>query len=161
MKKYSSNKNIWWFFFVFGILVFLILVIPPDNLDTVIGALIFLVLVWIIGFIIVNFTYATLNDGRLFYTNQLIFRQKVDVIKIISISYLPTWKIQQEKICSFFIHYEQGLLGKMEFKNSVFSEKTLGELAHDLKHANPHITLDAKATKLMREYEQSLMKEKS
>ena len=160
MKRYSSDQRTLSAVFVglggFSLMMVLPSLIPPIDEEYLVKGFLGISAGGIIYFIGTHLTYILL-DKDTFICKSIFYRRTIPIEHITAFKELPNIPVP-----SFFVVYKKnGETQRANIVSTVFGWLTLGELAHDLKHANPHITLDAKATKLMREYEQSLMKEKS
>jgi hypothetical protein len=97
------------------------------------------------------FSYATIEGEMLRYMYFFYLRRTIDINSITDINDQPTYKAAKGQFRSLYIFYKdkKGDNKWIEFRITIFPEKTLGMLIKDLKEINPHIELNKYAEKLM------------
>jgi len=157
MKKYTAN----WFGTTFIIVVGLAIWVFGSYLQTqesyfsdntfpgieLIAAMFIIV---VILFVMI-FSYAVIEGKTLRFVWLFFSRRTIDIHSITEINDQPTYKVAKGSFRSLYIFYtdKNGDTKWIEFRITIFPEKTLGMLIKDLKKINPRIELNKYSQKLM------------
>lgn len=97
------------------------------------------------------FSYAAIDGKTLRYMYFLYQRRTIDINSITEINDQPTYKVVKSQFRSLYIFYKDknSETKWIEFRITIFPEKTLGRLIKDLKQINPRIELNKYSQKLM------------
>lgn len=97
------------------------------------------------------FSYAAIDGRTLRYMYFLYQRRTIDIDSITDINDQPTYKVAKGQFRSLYVFYKdkKGDTKWIEFRITIFPEKTLGKLIKELKRINPRIELNAYSRKLM------------
>lgn len=98
------------------------------------------------------FSYARIEGKTLKFMYFLYQRRTIDIDSITEINDQSTYKIAKSQFRSLYLFYKDknGVKKWIEFRITIFPEKTLGRLIKDLKAINPRIELNTYAEKLMK-----------
>ena len=97
------------------------------------------------------FSYASVSGKTLKFVWLFFSRHIIDIDSITDINDQGTFKIAKSQFRSLYVFYDDKSGDKkwIEFRITIFPEKTLGKLIKELKTINPHIKLNRYAEKLM------------
>lgn len=97
------------------------------------------------------FSYAVIEGKTLKFVWLFFSRRTIDIDSITEINDQSTFKVAKSQFRSLYIFYKDktGDIKWIEFRITIFPERTLGRLIKDLKAINPRIELNKYAEKLM------------
>lgn len=100
-----------------------------------------------------KFSYAAIEGKTLKYIWLFFSRRTIDIDSITNINDQATFKVAKSQFRSLYVFYKDkiGDTKWIEFRITIFPEKTLGRLIKDLKAINPRIELNKYAEKLMQD----------
>lgn len=150
--KYPSQKILTIIVFsLIGLLWTAVALMEPRSEDwlTDLSLILTFLAIFVLGFTVG--TYGTYSENRLRIVQFFVFRKEISINEITWIGYRPTWKFQPIARSLYIVQEINGVKCKsLEFKNSIFSEKTLAQITKDLKVSNPTIALDDPAKSLLK-----------
>ena len=156
MKKYTTDwKGLSIFFFGLAILYAAILFFQRNpslgTREIIIGLVAWLAFIGFGVLLMTVFSYALISGNTLKYVWLLFLRRTIDIDSITDINDQPTFKVAKGQFRSLYIFYRDktGETKWIEFRITIFPEKTLGKLIKDLKQINPRIELNKYSQKLM------------
>ena len=157
MKRYTTDqKGIATFFIILTVLNALILYFnrnPAMSLSKIIVGLASWIAFMGFGILLMTmFSYVSISDTKLKFIWLLFSRRTIDIDSITDINDQSTFKVAKSQFRSLYIFYKNKSNDTkwIEFRITIFPEKTLGRLIKDLKSINPDIKLNNYAEKLMR-----------
>ncbi|MDB5225182.1 MAG: hypothetical protein JWL87_134 [Candidatus Adlerbacteria bacterium] len=155
MKKYTTDwKSILMIGVSAGVLMAFTLYLnrnPDLGTDVAIKGLLIWVIFWAFFLLITTcYSYASITNNTLTYVYLFFYRRTVNIDSITEINDQATYKTAKGSFRSLYIFYkdQDGSIKYIEFRITLFSEKTLGRLVKDLKQLNPNIELSGYAEKL-------------
>jgi hypothetical protein len=97
------------------------------------------------------FSYAAIEGRTLKFVWLFFLRRTIDIDSITEIIDQPTFKVAKSQFRSLYLFYKnrRGDTKSIQFRITIFPERTLGKLIRDLKHVNPSIELDAYSKRLI------------
>lgn len=99
-------------------------------------------------------TYADLDETRrvLSRTNGFVDKKILKLNEIKELKYQPTWKVGSSNRSLYVIGVHNGLQKIIDFPNLGFSEKTIAQIARDLKAVIPALRTDPETEALIEKY---------
>jgi len=109
------------------------------------------VLLTVITLLITWLSCVFISGTTLKFVYLLFYRRTIDINSITEINDQPTYKVAKGSFRSLYIFYtdKNGEIKWIEFRITIFPEKTLGKLIKELKAINPRIELNKYSQKLM------------
>lgn len=157
MKKYTTDWRAT--IITFGILavcsasIFYLTRNPEMSvLGVIIGLAAWFVFVALGVLFMTVFSYASISERTLKYVWLFFLRRTINIDSITDISDQPMFKVVKSQFRSLYIFYNDKSGDKkwIEFRITIFPEKTLGRLIKDLKNINPNIKLNTYSEKLIK-----------
>jgi len=98
--------------------------------------------------------YGTLDmDRRVFSRTNFFFKKMLALDEIKEIRYQPMFWVSSYDRSIFVVGIHNGRqVNLYYFSNRNFGEKTIAQMAHNLKEAAPHIKYDPPAERLVKKY---------
>jgi hypothetical protein len=156
MKKYAANWAGTTFIFVIGLGIWILGSYLQMQESTFSGGgfpgieLIAAASIIAVILFVMIFSYAVIEGNTLKFVWLFFLRRTIDIDSITHINDQNTFKIAKSQFRSLYIFYKDkaGDTKSIEFRITIFPERTLGLLVKDLKAINPRIELNAYAEKL-------------
>lgn len=152
MKKYTTDwRGITIAFTILVALWIFFASLEAKEGTMLIGSLIVAIPIGIGVILATIFSYVAIDGQTLKFMYFLYHRRTIDINSITEINDQPTYKVAKGQFRSLYIFYtdKNGETKWIEFRITVFPEKTLGKLIRDLKQINPRIELNKYSQKLM------------
>lgn len=157
MKKYTANWIGTTFVFVIGLAIWVFGSYLQTQESSFSGnvfpgiELIAATFITVVILFVMVFSYAAIEGKTMRFVWLFFSRRTIDIDSITDINDQPTFKVAKSQFRSLYIFYKdkEGEIKWIEFRITIFPEKTLGRLIKDLKQINPKIKLNKYSQKLM------------